>query len=49
MIRRVMVPLAVAAAMAGCWTFNETEYPVEATTAAATNLSVAVIALALEA
>ena len=38
-----MVPLAVVAAMAGCWTFNETEYPVEATTAAATNLSVAVV------
>ena len=43
MIGRVMVPLAAVAAVAGCWTFNETEYPAEGTTAAATNLSVAVI------
>ena len=38
-----MVPLVVVAAMSGCWTFNESEYPVEETTAAATNLSVAVV------
>ena len=43
MIGRIVVPLVVAAAMAGCWTFNETEYPVEETTAAATNLYVAVV------